>query len=96
MFNYYSFILKDKEYVFYTSRVLSEDEIIEWAQDYSYIQESDVPKCHSPRVISRIQIAERNKILYDQWYNDREKRKALGDDVSYDRIPPTILAVQIY
>lgn len=54
MFNYYSFILKDKEYVFYTSRVLSEDEIIEWAQDYSYIQESDVPKCHSPRVISRI------------------------------------------
>ncbi|RGX06262.1 hypothetical protein [Paraclostridium sordellii] len=95
MCNYYSVILKDKEYVFYTSRVLSEDEIIEWAQDYSYIKESDVPKCHSPRAISSTEIDKRNKILYEQWYNDREKRKALGEDVSYDIIPPTISAVQI-
>ena len=95
MFNYYSFILNDKEYVFYTSRVLSKDEIIEWAQDYSYIKESDMPKCHSPKLISKSEIDKRNKILYEKWYNDREKRKALGEDVSYDIIPPTISAVQI-
>lgn len=95
MFNYYSFILEDKEYIFYTTRDLSENEIIDWARDYSFIGNQDISKCHSPRKLSNTEIKERNKLLYTEWYNDREKRKALGEDTSYDCIPPTIKAVQI-
>lgn len=95
MFNYYLFILDDKEYVFYTTRNLSEDEVIEWVKDYSFINSDDISKCHSPRKLSCIEVKERNKILYQKWYNDREKRKALGEDVSYNCTPPTISAFQL-
>lgn len=95
MFNYYLFILEDKECVFYTTRNLSENEIINWAKDYSFINSDDISKCHSPRKLSYIEVKERNKILYKEWYNDREKRKALGEDVSCNFIPPTISSVQL-
>ena len=48
-FNYYSFDLYGKEYIFYTSRRLSENEVLEYAEGFSFIEESEISQCTNVR-----------------------------------------------
>ena len=63
-FNYYSFDLYGKEYIFYTSRRLSENEVLEYAEGFSFIEESEISQCTNVRELSLDEIKKRNKELY--------------------------------
>ena len=102
-FNYYSFDLYGKEYIFYTSRRLSENEVLEYAEGFSFIEESEISQCTNEDVTFNItipklsldEIKKRNKELYIKWWADREEGRLNGEDVSYLLIPPTIGTVQL-
>ncbi|SEU22317.1 hypothetical protein SAMN05443270_3469 [Lacrimispora sphenoides] len=95
-FNYYSFVLNDVERIYYTYVSNdSEQEILEWAEKFGFINYDDFSKCTDIRKIPQEEVDSRNKNLYKEWWERREKRKLSGEDVSFDLIPPTIGEVQL-
>lgn len=95
-YNYYSFILNEKEHLFYTSRKLSsKEDILDHAIQFSFIEENDITKCNNIKELSLDEINKRREELYKKWWADREERRLSGEDVSYMLIPPAIGGVQL-
>lgn len=93
-FYYYSFILNGKERIYYSYVYNdSEEEILEWAENFGFIEKSDIPKCKNVRELSPEEVEQRNKVLYQEWFKKREEKLAKGE---YDfSVPPTIGEVQL-
>lgn len=90
-FNYYSFILNGQEKIYYTYVVHdTTEEILEWAERFGFIQENDIPNCTNVRVLSMKEVEERNKKLYNLWWN-----KHHNDAHISGMVPPTIGEVQL-
>ena len=95
-FYYYSFVLNDVERIYYTYIGNdNEQEILEWAERFGFIDSDDFSKCTNIRQIPQKEVEARNKELYKKWWGEREKRRLSGEDVSLDLIPPTIGEVQL-
>ena len=71
------------------------NEVLEYAEGFSFIEESEISQCTNVRELSLDEIKKRNKELYIKWWADREERRLNGEDVSYLLIPPTIGTVQL-
>ena len=71
------------------------NEVLEYAEGFSFIEESEISRCTNVRELSLDEIKKRNKELYIKWWADREERRLNGEDVSYLLIPPTIGTVQL-
>ena len=84
-FNYYSFFLNGEERIFYTYVELDTDEILEWAVNYGFIDESDIEKCNNIRALTPSEVEERNKELYREWWEEHKNDTSLSG-----KIPPTI------
>lgn len=89
-FNYYSFFLNGEERIFYTYVELDTDEILEWAVNYGFIDESDIEKCNNIRALTPSEVEERNKELYREWWEEHKNNTSLSG-----KIPPTIGEAQL-
>lgn len=89
-FNYYSFFLNGEERIFYTYVELDTDEILEWAVNYGFIDESDIEKCNNIRALTPSEVEERNKELYREWWEEHKNDTSLSG-----KIPPTIGEAQL-
>ena len=90
-FNYYSFILNGKERIYYTYAINdTKEEILDWAEMFSFISESEVNKCTNVRALTSSEVEARNKELYKQWWNEHK-----NDDSLCGQIPPTIGEAQL-
>lgn len=90
-FNYYSFFLQGKERIFYTYVTLdTKEEILKWAKDFNFIKETDIPKCNNIRLLSPKEVKEKNKTLYEEWWEKHKNDKSLSG-----KTPPTIGEVQL-
>lgn len=90
-FNYYSFILNGKERIYYTYVTNdTEQEILDWAVRFNFIDESEIKKCSNVRALTSSEVEARNKELYKEWWNEHK-----DDDSLCGKIPPTIGEVQL-
>ena len=89
-FNYYSFFLNGEERIFYTYVELDTDEILEWAVNYGFIDESDIEKCNNIMALTPSEVEERNKELYREWWEEHKNDTSLSG-----KIPPTIGEAQL-
>lgn len=90
-FNYYSFWLRGKERIYYTYVTNdTEEEILDWAIRFGFIDEEDKEQCSNVRALSPAQVQERNKALYRDWWDEHK-----NDDTLSGKIPPTIGEAQL-
>lgn len=90
-FKYYSFVLNGEERIYYTTETNEgPEEILEWAERFSFIKESDIPNCKNARRLSEEEVAARNRELYKKWWQENKKKGSLSG-----KTPPTIGEVQL-
>lgn len=95
-FNYYIFELNGKEIIYYTYVTNSNrQEILEWAERFRLLKEEDFPKCKGVRTLSNEDVEKRNRKLYKEWWEERERRRLAGEDVSSMFTAPRIGDVQL-
>lgn len=89
-FKYYSFVLNGEERIYYTTETNEgPEEILEWAERFSFIREEDIPHCINARRLSEEEVETRNKELYKKW------RKENKDISSLSRKTPPTIGVQL-
>lgn len=92
-FNYYSFYLNGEERIYYTSVTHStDDEILDWAVRFSFIDEEDIEKCSKIRALTPGEVEQRDKELFNKWCQKYEDDTWCGE--SLWRLRPT-LGVQL-
>ena len=90
-FNYYSFMLNNRERIYYSS-VYHEtaEEILDWAARYNFITEKDISNCNNVKRLLPDEVQLRNQTLYEAWWE-----KLQSDTCKSGKAPPTIGEVQL-
>lgn len=90
-FNYYAFDLDGDERIFYTYVTLNDaEDILSWAVRYGFIKECDIENCSNVRFLSPVEVENRNKALYKEWWERHKNDESLSG-----QMPPTIGEVQL-
>lgn len=88
-FFYYVFELYGEKHYYYTTvSELDENEIIDWAENYGFLNKEDIQNCSNVSSVSVEEVNELEKELYKVWWKERQQRILKGEEVG--NIPPHI------